>query len=430
MNYKEAEQYVHSLLPRGSRLGLPRITELCKRLGNPEKKLRFVHVVGTNGKGSVAVMTSNVLYHAGYQVGLFTSPFIMEFRERIRVNGEPYPEKKLAKAIYEVKQVSEGMEEPPTEFEFVTALAFKCFYEAGCEIVVLEAGIGGELDSTNVIPAPLVAVLTTIGLDHTEILGDTIEEITRTKAGIIKEACPVVYTGDNEAALTELRGICEEKGSRLFVPDLSDITVKNITIKGTTVDFYGYEDLFISLIGAHQAKNAAVVITVVELLREKGYEITDRALRSGLSDVSWPARLEVLRENPPLLFDGAHNPNGAKTCQEALRALFPDEKITFLMGVMADKDVEGILDELSPVAERFICVTPNNLRSLDAESLCEKIRKTGVTADSFDTVYDAVEELNKCKTPGVAVGSLYLYREFRLAWDKLNPPKKKHFWEK
>lgn len=416
MTYDETLNYIHTINWRGSKLGLDRIQELLKLLHNPEKNLKFVHIAGTNGKGSTAAMTASVLRAQGYKVGLFVSPFVTVFNERMQINGENIPNEKLAELVSTIKPYAEGMKVLPTEFELITATAFTYFYKEQCDIVVLEVGLGGELDSTNVITTSEVSVITAIGLDHTKILGDSIEDIAKAKAGIIKDNSPVVFCGEDVRALPIIQQACTAHNSTCIRPDFSRLEAKDRSVLGQSFDYKSYSNLWIPLVGIYQLNNAAVVIETIETLREKGWNISNDALYLGLHNTKWPARFEVLQQDPLFIVDGGHNPMGVESTMGTCASLFGNKKLILIMGVMADKDVDTMLKFILPQTESVFTVTPDNHRALSALDLAEKIKAEGVSATPYGTIKDAVEAaFKKAQKDDIilAVGSLYMAGEIR-----------------
>lgn len=416
MTYEEALQYIHSVCWMGTIPGLGRTRELLTRMGNPEKKLKFVHIAGTNGKGSTAAMTASILQKAGCRTGLYTSPYLIRFNERMSVDGQDIPDKTLAEITEFVMPHAEAMAEHPTEFELVTAIAMEYFAREGCDIVCLEVGLGGLLDSTNVIDPPEVAVITNIGLDHTELLGNTLPEIAGNKAGIIKDGCQVVtYRGEPDVEAV-FEKACRERNATWRKPDFAQITLKEHSFAGQVFDYGSYKNLRIPLLGDHQLKNAAVVLTIVEALRAKGWNIPDEYVYAGMESVRWPCRFELLRREPVFIVDGGHNPQ----CLEALAANVRDylagKDITALTGVMADKDYAHMYESMSPLVSRYVTVTPNNPRSLPAKDLAGFLERFGKPAVACDTVEQGVlEAIRQAGKDGVvlAFGSLYMAGDVR-----------------
>ena len=419
MTYEEAIAYIHGMYWRGSKLGLVRVTELCHLLGDPQKTLKFIHVAGTNGKGSTCAMLSRILCAEGYKTGLFVSPYVDRFNERIQLNNTPIPDDDLAALVTEIAPVVDSMENPATEFEVITAAAFLYYARQKCDYVVLEVGLGGELDSTNVIDTPLLSIITAIDYDHMHILGDTIEEIASAKAGIIKDNGTVLFYGQHENALPVIEAACKKHGAELHVVDRSTLKEGMYDLHGQTFDYRGYHDLRLGLLGKYQMKNAATVIDAVELLRKKGVAISDEALRKGLSETVWPARFELLREDPPFFVDGGHNPHGVRGTVETYQRLFPDRKAKIIMGMMRDKDVSQSIELLLPIAKEFYTVTPNNDRAMPSEELAALIRTFGAAATPFSSVADAIETAARGDEPSLAVGSLYMAGEVHEAFRTL-----------
>jgi len=418
MDYDDALRYIHQIGWRGSKPGLSRTRELLDAVGNPQERLKFIHIAGTNGKGSVSAMTESVLRDCGYVTGLYTSPFINRFNERIRVNGVDIPDEELSRLVSEIKPAAEKMEDKPTEFEIITAIAMLFFEQRGCDIVVLETGLGGELDSTNVIASPEAAVITAIGYDHTDVLGNDIRDIAKAKAGIIKENSDVVIYGGPAEADEVILKTCGDKNARLYHPDFSLIVPKSSSLKGRHFAWKDYSDISIPFAAAYQMKNAVLAISVLEVLRNKGWNIEEKNILEGLANVVWQGRFEILRENPIFILDGSHNPQGASALSETLREFFSEREIVFLTGAMADKDVPGIIRHLAPFAKEFITVTPGNLRALSAENYKLMLEEMGHSAQAAQSIEDGVRKavLAAGKNGVVcAVGSLYMSSEVRAA---------------
>ena len=410
MTPQEAVSYIENYGWSTTRLGLERTLELLARLGDPQKKLKFIHVAGSNGKGSTCAMLDAVLRAAGYRTGLYTSPYIQEFFERIQVNGENIPGERLAELTQRVYAIAEAMEDHPSQFELVTAIAIQYFYEERCDVVVLEVGMGGALDSTNAIDAPELAVIANIGLEHTEYLGSTLEEIAATKAGILKPGTRCVCYDGAEVVTEVIRRVCQEKGVPLTCVDFSQMQGVNQTLSGQDLLWRG-KPYHLALIGEHQKHNAALALTGIEVLRERGWRIPEAAVEEGLASVRWPARLEVLGQSPTFLLDGGHNPQCAQALCESLDVLLPGRKITFLVGVLADKDYDTILRMMLPYAKEFVCVTPLSSRALPAADLQKYLLALGCEATACDSMESGIREaLARAGEDGcvVAFGSLYM----------------------
>lgn len=419
MTGKEALTYIHHVPWQGTRLGLDRTRELMEKLGHPEEKLRFVHIAGTNGKGSTAAMTASVLRAAGYRTGLYTSPYLQVFNERMSVDGEMISDEELGELTGRIRPLAEEMDDPPTEFELITAIAMLYFLRHECDIVVLEVGMGGRLDSTNVIPAPVAAVICNIGLDHTAELGDTVEKIAFEKAGIIKEGTDVVlYQSESAGVEQVIRRVCAERKAALHVADFSALQLLEDSIAGQTFSYKGHREMKIRLLGAHQIKNAAVVLELAAVLNAKGFPVSEEALHQGLARAVWPGRFELLHTAPVFIADGGHNRQCVETVAAALRHYFPGKKIRFIMGVLADKDYRSMIELLQPLAERFYTVTPDSPRALSARDLAEQLEQGGSPAVVCAGAGDAVERaLREAGAEDVicSVGSLYMTGAVRAA---------------
>ena len=415
MNYEEALEYIHGVSWTFCKPGLERIGELCERLSHPERKLKFIHVAGTNGKGSTSAMLDSVLRAAGYKTGLYTSPYIRVFNERMRIDGENISNRELAELTEYIKPIAEQMQDLPTEFELITALAFEYFVRHGCEVVILEAGMGGRLDSTNIIDTSVLSVITGIALDHTAFLGDTVEAIAAEKAGIIKRGVPVLYGGSDDSARAVIKARADELGSPFVSVDYNGLKVKKLTLDGALFDLGARRDMQISLLGSYQPRNAAIVINAVELLRGNGFEISDNAVREGLKRAEWQGRFEILSREPLVIFDGAHNPQGIEAAVESIRLYFKDTRVCLVTGVLRDKDYTYIASRLATVAAYAFTFTPNSPRALDASEYAEVLNKAGISAKSFNSVDEALDNAKSVATqkccPVICVGSLYAYAD-------------------
>jgi len=432
MDYQEALAYIHGTLWQGSRLGLERIRELTNRMGRPQDSLKFIHIAGTNGKGSSAAMLASVFQQAGYLTGLYTSPFISRFTERIRVNGREITGEELGTETEYVKPFSEAMADHPTEFELVTAIALSYFVRKKCDIVIWETGMGGALDSTNVIGTPELAVITAIGMDHRAQLGNTLEEITRTKAGIIKPGGDVAAFTGCASVERILRETCRANNAHLRFADLTKIKSGGYSDGMQRFDFDGLKELRLSLWGDYQLENAALVLTGLDILAEKGWHIEEAHIRRGLETVKWPARFERIAEDPPFFLDGGHNPQGTAAAATAFAHLYPNQRAVILMGVMGDKDIDAMLAPLFPIAACFVTVTAGSSgttgtaaagsavgRAMSSGELAKRIQALAPESrviDGGDIENGAACARNLAREQGgavLAVGSLYMAGRIR-----------------
>ncbi len=415
MNYEQTLRYIHRVSWTGSRPGLSRMTELLSLLGDPQNSLRFIHVAGTNGKGSFCSMCDSILRSAGYRTGLYTSPYIERFNERITVNGAPISDDELADITTHVRTFADGMVDPPTEFELITAVAMVAFKRHGCDPVVLEVGMGGRLDATNIIKTPILSVITGISKDHTAFLGNTVAEIAAEKAGIIKPGVPVIFGGNDDEAAAVIEKKASEMGCPYIRTAQNDVKTLSATLDGTAFEYRGEHR--ISLLGLYQPHNAANVIEAVEALRSSGLNITDAALASGLASAKWPARFELLDRDPIFISDGAHNPEGIDAAVAAVKYYFGEQKVCLLTGVMADKDYAEMAHELSQIASVAVTLRPNNPRSLDPKLYAAEFNKLGVKAEGYESISDAVSAARDIARsrgiPLIALGSLYMYGDVK-----------------
>ncbi|MCM1148526.1 MAG: 5-formyltetrahydrofolate cyclo-ligase [Butyricicoccus sp.] len=418
MTQQEAIDYIESYTWSTTRLGLERTRELLRKLGDPQKELKFIHVAGSNGKGSTCAMLDAILRRAGYRAGLYTSPYIQDFCERMQVDGENIPGHTLADITERVRLAADAMEDHPSQFELVTAIAMEYFREQRCDIVVLEVGMGGSLDSTNVIDAPEVAVITNIGLEHTEYLGDTLEKIAATKAGIIKPGCSCVCYDGAPEVISVIRSVCEQNSVPLTCAGNAPAKAVSQDLNGQVFSWRGAE-YRLSLLGSHQIGNASVVLETVEALRGRGWNIPKEAVRDGLREVKWPARLEILNRKPLFILDGGHNPQCAEALVSSISQLLPGKRVVFLTGVLADKDYPQIMELMMPCAQEFVCLTPVSDRALSADALADCLTKHGAKASACTDIPDGIRmALTAAGEDGavIAFGSLYLAGAVRTAF--------------
>ena len=420
MDYKEALAYINALEFYGSKPGLSRVGELLEKLGSPQKELKFIHIAGTNGKGSCAAMLASVFKAAGYRTGLYTSPYLYRFNERMQINGKQIEDEVLADIVTRLQPLADGMADHPTVFEMITAAAMLWYRQEQCDIVVLEVGLGGRFDATNIIAAPECAVIMNIGLDHTAILGDTVEQIAFEKAGILKPGTAAVLFQQSESVTRVVRERCEELGVALRVPDFSQIQSEFDSIFGQSFTYRG-ESYALPLLGAHQLKNAATALEAVEVLRERGWRLEQNDVEHGLYAVHWPGRFELLSEEPLFVVDGGHNPQCAETVRDNLLRYFPDKRRILLLGVLADKDYEGLTAILDEAADEYICVAPDSPRALPAKELADWLNRYNKPVACCDSIRDGVSlALDRSDADSVvcAVGSLYSVGEIRACFER------------
>jgi len=427
MGIAETLEYIHNVKWRGRKPGLSRTRELLDELGSPDKSLRFVHIAGTNGKGSTAACIASVLRKAGYRTGLYTSPYIERFNERMQIDGEHIPDAELVRLTGFARPFADAMADSPTEFELITAIAMRHFLDCACDIVVLEVGLGGELDSTNIIDTPEVAVITSIGYDHEKELGPTLRDIAGAKAGIIKDGGDVVIYGGVPEVEEVFERVSAKRGARLHRADFSRISRLRLGLDGARFVFEPYGEIVLPLAGVYQPKNAAVAITALEVLGEKGFGISAADIAEGLAAARWPGRFEALGRSPVFILDGAHNPQGMEAAADSLRHIFRDRKIVFMVGVMADKEVDSMISQIAPLADCFVAVRPDNPRSLDTRTLTQKLSRFGVSVTPCDTITDAVAEaIGRAGEGGIvcSLGSLYHSGAVRAAYFALDYQRK------
>ncbi|MCL2577391.1 MAG: bifunctional folylpolyglutamate synthase/dihydrofolate synthase [Defluviitaleaceae bacterium] len=414
MTLNQAMNFIYGTSWKGSVLGLSRIKELMRLLDDPQKKMKFIHIAGTNGKGSTAAMLASVLAESGYKTGLYTSPYIEKFNEMIQINGKYISGKEIITLVEHLKK--QQMSDSPTEYEIITALAFLHFFWEKCDIVVLEVGMGGRLDSTNVIETPEVAVITAIGLDHMVQLGGTVEKIASEKAGIIKKDGLVVCHPQVDTVENVISEKCIEMNSSVIFAESDLIMLAEAKLDGQIFSYKGHDNLKIPLLGEHQLRNAAVVIETVGILRSRGWDIPKSALENGLRKTKWLCRFQVIQKEPLLIIDVAHNPQGMQVTLETLKKICNGKKPIFIFGVLSDKDYEKMVELLIPHAKKFYLVTPKSSRALPAVELGKVIiKKTSVDTTVCESLQQAVKSAGQsAESTDVicALGSLSMLQAF------------------
>ena len=419
MNDAEALAYLKLAAGRGYKLGLERVTELTKRLGSPQDHLPVIHIAGTNGKGSVGAMLAAVLKEAGYKTGHFASPALCSPHEYFRICGKIATPAQFAETLTAVHEQAEQMSDLPTEFEIIASAAYAMFAAEHCNIAVIECCMGGDSDCTNVIKSPLLSVITNVRKDHCAYLGETLPEIAQHKAGIMKAGRPVLTGCRNEQVLRVIRDTAELLHAPLYQPD-DELRIINMTPEGTDCISRTFGALRLGLPGVYQPENAALVLRAVLLLREQGMLIPDEAVRRGLAECRWPARMELLAKQPLVLFDGAHNPDGMQKAAETLMRCFGAERsLTFVIGVMADKEYALYPEMLLPLAAQIYTVTPDTPRALDGAVLADTFASAGIQAKACESVEAAVQAALDTGNSVIGLGSLYYYGAFRQAVENL-----------
>ena len=424
MNYNEALDFINSAQGLGSRLGLKTIRELLNRLDNPHKGLNYIHIAGTNGKGSTTSFMVQMLMEAGYKVGEFTSPYLVRFNERIQINGEDISNEDFGRLTEQVKIKTEEMVKDglphPTVFELITAVMFLYFNEKKVDIAVLEVGLGGRIDSTNVIENSLLSIITTINYDHMDILGDTLYKIGKEKAGIIKEGGLVVSYPQDSEALKALEEVASEKGADLIVNPIENIEIKEMNDSGSTYDFYykdsKFKNLKINLIGEHQIYNSSLALTsILELRNRKIIEITDEEIITGLAKTEWKGRLEVLSRNPTFLIDGAHNLQGINALKKSLK-LFNYKRLILGIGILKDKDVDSMVEAIAKIADVVIVTEVVSPRAMDVMDLASKIKKLNdniIIEKDINKAINKSMEIAESEDLILFSGSIYLIGDVR-----------------
>lgn len=396
MKYTEAMAYMESLQCYGCVLGLENIRQLCGRLGDPQDQLRFVHIAGTNGKGSVLAYISTVLQTAGYKVGRYISPTIRDYRERFQINGKMISKPAFCTYLEKVKEAAEEMRAEnlpqPTPFEIETAVSFLYFLDKKCDIVVLETGLGGMFDATNVIPAPLCAVFTSISMDHMAFLGDSPEKIAIQKAGIIKRPCHVISCRQQDEVMRVIKRTAAEYDCDLTLADAEAASRIKYGIKKQSFCYGGYQDLSITMAGQYQIENAVLAVDVIKILQKEGFAVSEEQLKEGMLRTQWPGRFCIIGKKPLFIVDGAHNEGAAVRLAQSIRYYFADKRIIYIMGILKDKEYDKILRLTAPLAEHIITMTPpDRTRALSGYELAKEAELYHESVTVADSMQEAVE---------------------------------------
>lgn len=432
MTYKEAMDYINSVSKKGSILGLDTTKELLNRLNNPQDKLKFIHIAGTNGKGSVLANISGILTAAGYKTGRYVSPIIYSYNEKIQINGENIPNEVITELVEKIKPVCEQMVsdgfEQPTVFEIETAMGFMYFEKEACDIVVLETGMGGRDDSTNVVKNTICSVIMSISLDHVGMIGNNLTEIAQCKAGIIKPDSNVVLYKQSDEVMDIIKEVAVKNNSKLVISEPSKLSLVENSLYGQVFNYKEYQNLTTHLLGDHQLLNAACALEVVDILKDNGYAISDEAVREGIGYVRWPGRFEIVNDRPLIIMDGAHNPDGAKIFANSVSEYLKGYTRIFVMGVLKDKDYKEIIKLTNDLASVIITINPDNARALsdtDLKDAIDEIKTRDIPVLSAGRIESGIElasqlamQLDDDKIAIVVFGSLsflgdlgrYLYR--------------------
>ena len=424
MNYQESIDYLEKEIGFASCPGLERITNLLEKLGNPEKRLKIIHVAGTNGKGSATALLCSILAEGGYRVGGYTSPHLARYNERFVINGTEISDDAFSAILTKTKiaceqLVAEGLE-CPTLFEVITGAAFLYFAEEKVDLLVLEVGLGGKYDATNVVEAPLVSIIMSISMDHTEFLGNTLAQIAEEKAGIIKKNCPVVLYSQEEVVYNIVKSKADSLGATLFYPKDANITLTSQTIEGTTFDVawasFQYQNIFLPLLGQHQIQNCITVLAACEVLKQKGFPLSAQQILQGVSKTTWAGRMEILKNAPMVILDGAHNVDGIQRLAESIPVYFKNKKITLILGILGDKEYEKMADTILPLAHRVIFSEPHSERRLEASALASTMHCKTMPfyiEPQLESAYQKALEITKDDEIILCCGSLYMIGALR-----------------
>lgn len=418
MTFKEVKAELAVAAAVFCKPGTERVMALCQKLGMPQNSFRAIHITGTNGKGSTSRMIERALSASGYRTAQFSSPYLLCPTECVRIGGTPISKRRFASVAKKVLDAAKGMTDPPTEFELLTVIAFLAFCEEGVDVAVIEVGMGGRTDATNVIDAPALSIITGVSLEHTAFLGDSVKAIASEKAGIIKQGCPVLYGGNDEEAYDVIRARAQALSAPLYRTAPEKIAVLSASTEGTVFTYRERNALTLPLLGLYQVKNAALALDALTLLRDSFPRIGDAAVCQGFRSLTWEARFERLCDDPPVYFDGAHNPDGIAAAKESIMTYFQGGVI-LVGGILADKDYLAVAHLLSPHVKVAFTVTPKNPRALSAKAYAEAFKSAGVpaipTRSAASALARAKEIAKAASLPVLCIGSLYLYADIRKA---------------
>ena len=403
MNYEEAMNFIQNTNKFGSVLGLDNIRELLERLGNPQDQLRVVHIAGTNGKGSTLAFLAGIFRESGYRAGRYVSPASFSYEERFRINEENISKKDLCFYMEKIKNVAEEMVKDglshPTMFEIETALSFLYFLDKKEDVVLLETGMGGRLDATNVVKKPIATVIASIGMDHMQFLGDTLEKIASEKAGIIKEGCPVISYDNTKEVNEVIKNKAKQMHAKVTFVNSAGIRVLQESLNGESFSYRSsdgrwYEKIEIPLLGRHQINNAALALETLNVIKNY-YCISDFQTEDGMRKTIWRGRIEILEREPMVICDGAHNPDGAKSLLSFLQNNFTNQRLIYIMGVLSDKDYEQMVQILAPAADKIYTVAPDNPRALSSRELCNCISKYHQNVEERQRLAECLSEVRQ-----------------------------------
>lgn len=422
MNKQQALDYIYEIHKKKSNSSLNRIKNTLAYLDNPQDKLKIIHVAGTNGKGSCCAMLESILKEAGYKVGMFTSPHLIDPKERFIINGKQITDRDFIKVASKTKTAQKKAKTNLGVFDRLTIMGYEYFYEKKVDVAIIEVGVGGLYDSTNIIKSSLVSVIMNIGLDHTELLGNTLNKVAYQKAGIIKNKGTAVVYDNSKNIINTIKKVAEEKKAKLVVSDFKQIDIISEGIDNQVFSYKGYKNVKLPLLGKHQFKNAATVLEVVEVLKKKKYELDKKTVIKGIENTKWPSRMSIISRKPLFILDGAHNPQCAEALTASLSTILNDRKAIMLCGMLKDKDYEVVMDKVIPYAKEFVCLTPNSSRALSNKELAKLLKTKGQKAIVAKDPKEGIEKaFKKAKKDDVIIGfgSLYLagdilkeYKEF------------------
>ena len=421
MNKMQALDYIYGIHEKKSNSSLNRMKKTLAFLDNPQDKIKIIHVAGTNGKGSCCAMLKSILQEAGYKVGMFTSPHLIDPKERFVINKRQISDKDFISVASKTKKAQEKAQTNLGVFDKLTVMGYEYFYEKKVDIAIIEVGVGGLYDSTNIIKSSLISVIMNIGLDHTELLGGTLSKIAYQKAGIIKDKGTVVVYDNSKSIINTVKKIAEEKNAKLITSDFKQIKVLSEGIDSQVFNYKKYHNVKLHLLGKHQFKNAATVLEVVDVLKKKKFKLTNEVIKRGLLKTNWPSRMSILSKEPLFILDGAHNPQCARALTLSLPAILNGKKAIMLCGMLKDKDYEKVMNEVIPYAKEFICLTPNSSRALNNKELVKLLKSKNQKAIAAADPKQGIEKaFKKAKKDDViiAFGSLYLAGDILKAFNE------------